>query len=258
MDATSIATRTVLPAARADSARWFYVAMAGIGVLIAFGGFTPTYWSRVAAGSFDGAPVLHIHGALFFAWTLFFLAQTWLVAAGRTPDHRQWGLAGISLATAMLCAGLLAVLQMIASARALGVAEAGLRFAIVPLSALALFAGFFALAIANVKRSEVHKRLMLMTMIPLMQPAIGRVFLTLFAPPGAVGPPPVFVALPPGLLADLLIVAAMVFDWRTRGRPHPVYWICGALLVASQVLAVPLSATPGWMVLARAFASLAG
>ena len=241
-----------------DKARWFYVAMAAACVLIAFGGFTPTYWSKVATGRFGGSPVLHIHGLLFFAWTLFFLAQTTLVATGRTPLHRNWGLAGISLATAMVCAGLLAVLHMIESGRALGVAEARLRFAIVPLYTLVLFAVFFGLAIAKVQRPELHKRLVLMSMVPLMQPAMGRVFLTLFAPPGTIGPPPVFASLPPALVVDGLVVAAMLFDWRTRGRPHRVYVICGAVLLASQVLAIPVSATPAWLATARAFAALAG
>ena len=99
---------------------------------------------------------------------------------------------------------------------------------------------------------------MLMAMIPLMHAAMARVFMTLLAPPDAKGPPPVFVTIPPGLLVDLLIVAGIVYDWRTRGRPHPVYLICGALLVANQVLAVPLSATPTWMSIAGWVRSLAG
>ena len=81
--------------------RRFYVAMAALFVVIAFTAFIATYWAKVATGTFTGAPILHVHGALFFTWTLFFLMQTGLVASGRTPDHRAWGMAGISLATAM-------------------------------------------------------------------------------------------------------------------------------------------------------------
>jgi len=121
-----------------------------------------------------------------------------------------------------------------------------------------LFGLLIAAAIATVKRSEVHKRLMLLATIPLLHAATARVFMTLFAPPGTVGPPPVFVSVPPGLLVDLVVVAGIVYDWRTRGRPHPVYLICGPLLVANQVLAVPLSATATWMSIARAVQSLTG
>jgi hypothetical protein len=75
---------SAIPDPRDGAVRWFYVCMAGICVAIAFGGFVPTYGSRLATGTFSGAPILHIHAMLFFAWTLFFLAQTTLVATGRT------------------------------------------------------------------------------------------------------------------------------------------------------------------------------
>ena len=35
----------------------------------------------------------------------------------------------------------------------------------------------------------------------------------------------------PALLADALLIAAIVYDWRTRGRPHRVYVIGGLCLV---------------------------
>jgi len=249
-------------ALNADAARVrgrrFYVGMAWAFVLIAFGGFVPTYWAKLADGSFGGHPILHIHGTLFFGWTLFFLAQTWLVAAGRTPDHRTWGVAGVSLATAMGFTVVLAAINSIKVAETLGMGDQARRFSVVSLTALALFAVLFAAAIANVRRPEVHKRLMILAMIPLMQAATARVFMTLFSPPGAVGPPPVIVAVPPGLLVDLLVVAAMIYDWRTRGRPHPVYLIGLPAIVAQQLLCVPLGGSDAWMQVARAVESLAG
>ena len=72
--------------------RSFYVWMAGAFLLIAFGGFTPTYWAKVAAGTFHAEPIIHIHGILLFTWTCFFFVQTALVASGRILDHRAWGL----------------------------------------------------------------------------------------------------------------------------------------------------------------------
>ena len=256
MMSTTLGVDGMSPALRGT--RWFYVWMAGVCVLIAFGGFVPTYWSRLATGTFGGAPILHIHGALFFAWTLLFLVQTTFVALGRTRDHRAWGLAGIALATAMACSILLAAINSMRVADTMGMAEQARRFSYVSLSGLVLFSGLFAAAIANVRRSDVHKRLMLLAMIPLMHAAMARVFMTLFAPADAKGPPPVFVSVPPGLFVDLLIVAGMLYDWRTRGRPHPAYLVGGALLLANQVLAVPLSATPTWMSIARAVQSLSG
>jgi hypothetical protein len=255
---TAVPFESLGTAGSAPARRSFYVWMAGVFVLIAFGGFIPTYWSRLATGTFQGAPILHIHGTIFFAWTLFFFAQTALVASGRTLDHRSWGLAGISLATAMVFTVVLAAINSIRVAGAIGMADEARRFAYVSLTGAVLFAGFVGAAIVCVQRPELHKRLMLLAMIPLMHAAFARLFAAAFAPADAKGPPPVFVALPPGLAMDLLVVAAMIYDWRTRGRPHPAYWIGGALLLADQTLAVPLSATATWMAIATWVQSLAG
>src|SRR5438128_11560657 len=102
--ATIVSDRNAAPV---EDAR-FHAWMAAACVLVAFGGFTHTYWLQLPAGTFVGPPLLHIHGALFFAWTVFLLSQTLLAANGRLDNHRAWGLVGISLATAMVITGLAA------------------------------------------------------------------------------------------------------------------------------------------------------
>ena len=132
-------------------------------------------------------------------------------------------MAGIALATAMGFTVVLAAINSIKVVEAIGMGDVARRFTIVSLSALVMFAIFLTLAIANDHRAEIHKRFMLLAMIPLVHAAMARVFMLAFAPPDAKGPPRAFVSIPPALFVDLLIVAAMVHDWRTRGRPHPVY-----------------------------------
>lgn len=241
---------------RAES-RNFYVWMAAGFLAVAFGGFIPTYWAKVAAGTFHAEPIIHIHGALLFSWTCFYFVQTLLVAKGRTLDHRAWGLAGISLFTAMMCSILVGEEMVLARNEALGFGEAALRFSAVTLTAWPLMAVLFILAIVKIRKPESHKRLMTLLMIGIMTPAIARVFLTLFAPPGIGGPPPAFVATPPSLAADLFLVVAVVRDWRMLGRPHPVYVYGGIALLAQQLLTAPIAATGTWMHIARAFESLA-
>jgi hypothetical protein len=240
--------------------RYFYVWMAGAFVVVAFGGFIPTFWAKVAAGTFHAPPIVYIHGALLFSWTCFYFVQTALISARRTMDHRAWGLAGIALFSVMMCSILVTQSAVLSRDEARGMGEAARRFAAVTLCAWPLLGAFFTLAIVNIRRPQTHKRLMTLAMIGMMTPALARVFLTLFAPPGAGadGPPPPFVSLPPALVADLFIIVAMIHDWRTRGRPHPVYLYGGLVLVAQQVLTVPFSATATWMNIARAFQSLAG
>jgi hypothetical protein len=233
--------------------------MAGIFVVVAFGGFTPTFWAKVAAGTFNAPPIIYIHGALLFTWTCFFLAQTALVAARRTLDHRAWGLAGIALFTALMCSILVTEATVLQHAEVAGYGAAARRFGAVTLLAWPLMALLFTLAIVNIKKSEVHKRFMMLLMIGMMTPAIARVFLTLFAPAGAdAGAPPAFVSVPPALVADLLLVATVVRDWRTLGKPHPVYVYGGLALLVQQVLVVPISYTAAWMRVAQAFQNLAG
>lgn len=248
-----------LSSTRAEG-RHFYVWMGVAFVLVAFGGFLPTYWAPVAAGTFKAPPVIHIHGALMFVWTLFFLVQTMLVAAGRTLDHRAWGMAGIALFSVIACAVLVGEMAVLKRDAAAGMGDASRRFAAVTLCAWPLMVGFFTLAIVYVRRSDVHKRLLVLLMAAMMTPAIARVFITLLAPPGAAsgGPPPPFVSVPPGLVADLFIVVAMIYDWRTRGRPHKVYAIGLPVLLAQQVLTVPFAATSVWMGIVTAFERLAG
>ena len=87
---------------RAESGRRFHFWMAALFLLIAFGGFTPTYWAPVAEGKFHSPPIVHINGFMLFSWVLLYFIQTELVAAGRKPTHSAWGLAGISMFSVMV------------------------------------------------------------------------------------------------------------------------------------------------------------
>src|SRR5205085_8634908 len=127
-------------------ARYFHMLMAACCVAIAFLGFAPTYWLPLAAGTFKANPVVHIHGLVFFSWTLFFLFQAWLVAAGRTARHRSIGLIGISLATLMTDIGIITAINHTKGAIAIGQAEASKAFTIVPTAGIAFIAVIQAIA----------------------------------------------------------------------------------------------------------------
>jgi hypothetical protein len=70
-------------------------------------------------------------------------------------------------------------------------------------------------------------------------------------------PPPLVIGLVPSLLTELLIVAGVVYDWRTRGRPHSVWLIGAAVTTAVILLRGPLSGTQGWLSFADALAHIA-
>ncbi len=207
----------------------FYITMAAIFVAIAFGGFFGTYWLQIARGTFTGSPMMHLHGLLFSLWTLFFLSQALLVANRRLKTHRAWGLRGISLATAMLFTGLAVALQGLQFRLDAGHGDPARAFSIVPITAMLMFAGFVTAAILNLRRPEWHKRFMLVATTSLLQAAIARFFFLAATGGGpgmrpGLGPPqPIENTMVAGMLVELLIVAAMVHDWRSHGRVHPAY-----------------------------------
>jgi hypothetical protein len=227
--------------------------MALIFAAIAFAGFAPTYLVPLAENRFDAPALVHIHGLLFFGWTLLLVLQTRLVGRGRTDLHRALGLGGISLATAMVFTGVTMVVHHLSELTAAGQAASARAGAIVAMTQISMFAAFFAVAIANLRRPEIHKRAMLLATVNLMNAAAGRLVLALeamtagmsiadFRPRANAGQ--VLVAGVGGaLVVDLLILAAMAYDWRSRGRPHRLYVIGGACVLAVQVLRIPLAQT---------------
>jgi hypothetical protein len=241
-----------------EKPRRFYQTMAWVFVAVAFGGFIPTYWMKLIDGSFGGKPILHIHGFLLFAWVLFYAVQVNFVANRKMADHRSWGIAGVSLFTALAISIVLAAINTITQGAVAGFATQAAAFSIVTFSGIAIITAFITLAIMNVHRPDWHSRLMTLSFVPLLQAPMARPFAVLMTPPGAVGPPPVFVTLPPAIVIDLLLVAMLVYDRKTTGRFHPVTVWGAVAIIAVQILCVPISTSPTWIATAKAIAGLAG
>ena len=229
----------------------FYARMAVVCLAVGVIGFAPTYWAPLLRGGLRVAPLAHLHALFFYGWLVLFVRQSGLAAAGQYVRHRALGLVGVALASGMFFVGFGMAIHSLKESIGDGFEPAARAFTIVPISGILLFAILFAIAIAKVHDSDTHKRLMLVNTAGILQAAVGRWFVLFLAPPTAPGapvsPPPVFVTVMPGLVVDLLIVAGMIYDRRTRGRVHPVYWIAGGVTLAIQVLRVPLSQTSAWI-----------
>jgi hypothetical protein len=238
----------------------FYVWLSAASLALAIAGFLPTYWLQLAPGTFSGLLIAHVHAWLFSAWPLYVLLQAMFVTRGHVARHRSWGLLGVSLATAMVIAGVAVANGVLATRLEDGYGDRARAFHIVSMSMMVLFAGFVAAALATASRPEVHKRLMVLATIAILPPAVARLSfaVSVGVAPGlrpSGGPPrTVESVLSSALVADLLILAAIVYDARTRGRPHPVYVIGGGIVVAVQLLRGPLSTTQWWYALADALA----
>ena len=251
-------------AVHSGTRRFFYFYMATAIAVFAFGAFAPTYWLQLPAGTFVGTPLVHIHAALFTAWTALLISQTWLIAHQQHAHHRAWGLAGIALASAMVVIGLATAIQGLNLRLGTPEAAAGRIFFIVPVTAILLFAGFFAAAIANISRPETHKRYIMVATVALLQAAVGRIGFMLTAGigpglrPGMRPPAPLAAIVLPHIILEIFLVAGMIYDWRQRGRPHPAWLIGAAIMTISILLRAPIAQTAAWQNFAEWSAHVAG
>lgn len=234
----------------------FHLVLACAFVAVAVAGFTPSYWSRVATGTFQGAPIFHIHGLLLFGWTCLYLAQTALVASGRTLRHRTWGMAGIAWFSVMICSTIALIIHSMRVGESQGAGDVALPISVASFITIALTCGLFTAAIASIHRPETHKRLMVLVMVVLLQAAVARLVVLPLSPPG---PPSLQATVVTGIVTDVFVLAAILHDWRTRGRPHGVYIWGGLLILAVQLVIVPLFArSAGAIAFARSMRGLMG
>ena len=215
---------------RSDSL--FYTGMSIAAAIVVLVGFAPTYYLRPQFTLEPLPPHLHIHGVLFSAWIGLMILQSALIAARRTAWHRRIGPWAAAVAGLTVAAGVRAGI-LTASREAAFDAEAARAFLAVPLSSMAVFSVLVAAGILWRKRPQVHKRLMLLSTISILDAPIARW-------PGAPG------ATGVTLLVALLVTAGVGYDAVSRRRVHPAYLWGGALVVVSLVLRPAIGRTDAW------------
>jgi uncharacterized membrane protein YozB (DUF420 family) len=216
--------------------RWFFTGMAVAAALTVFVGFARTYYLREV---FDAPPLptlVHIHGVVSTCWILLFLTQTSLIAGRRTDIHRRVGVGGAVLAVIVTLVGYLTAIE---GARR-GVTPPGgpppLAFLSVPLGTILAFAILAAAGISQRRRSETHKRLMLLATIAVLTPALARIgrLIGTDGPPVAIG----------GTCAFVLV--CMLYDRVAHGRVHPAFLWGGIFLMVSLPVRFLTGATDRW------------
>ena len=220
--------------------RRFYVGMAIAITITVFAGFSRSYFLKSWYGTPELSRLLHIHGLVFTTWVLFFLAQAVLVATGRTYLHRRMGIGGAVLAALVVIVGTAVAITRVKTGVSPIPGVPPLAFLAIPFFDMVVFAVLVSTALYFRRRLEAHKRLMTLSMITLLAAPIARLNFPLL-PPG----PPTFFGL-----ADLFIVAMLVYDLSTRGKVHPATIWGGLLIVASQPLRLMISGTAPWLAFA--------
>lgn len=226
----------------------FYQGMALAFMAIGLTGFSTTFFLPLARGTFSAPPVIHIHGAMLFAWLGLFILQARLMAIRRPALHRQFGAAGAVLAAAIVVSGV--AVGLFATRRDL--ASGGNDFVLGQfvniLIEMALFGALVAAAVVKRRDGESHKRLMMLATISVLAPAWLRLR-HLF--PAVNNPFIVF-----SLLADSLWLLVMARDYIVLRRVHPVYLWAGGAMFAVHMLELAALTSPPWLWLARTLLGL--
>lgn len=233
-----MATPTTLILERRRFDRRLYLAAAILFAVIVVAGFGPTYYLK---GWFATPPLpglVHVHGLVMTAWVLLFIAQVRLIAANSIRLHQRLGYVGVGLAVLIVATGV---------PTALAAAKYGsasfppdippLSFVAVPLFDLLMFVGFFGAAVYYRRTAATHKRLMLLTAINFLPPAIARIPIASLQAFG----PLWFFGLPTAMALLFLVV-----DARRHGQVNKVFAVGTLLLVASYIVRLALMMTAAW------------
>lgn len=221
---------------RGGDARSLYVAAALAAILIVFAGFARTFYLKLVFGTPVLSLLLHVHGLVMSSWFVFFLVQAWLVSAGNVRLHRKLGVFGACLAPAVVAAGCAVAIHAVRA----GHTPPGippLVFLIIPLGDMLIFAILVGCGLGLRRRSDFHKRLMLLASMSLLTAAITRIPIEF---------------LQGKLVTDfsitiLVALACVAWDTIRNRRLHPAFGWGALLIVVSWPLRLAVSGTRAWL-----------
>lgn len=227
----TMARETARAAFRPSFHLWMTLLMA----LFVFGGFGMTYLGPLVAGSFPAAPpVVHLHGVVFFAWTVLLVVQSALVNARNVRLHRSLGTFGIAGAAIVAFVGLL--ITIISIDGEWNSDSAGLLY--LSFVAPPSFSVLFAMAIRAVRTPQVHRNLILLAMLSILMPGINRLYMMTLG----LGYVPFYTTY---LTMDAMLAAILWHERRATGRVSRASWIGAAIVVVPQFL-MPLVIPTAW------------
>lgn len=204
----------------------FYFWMTLLMAFFVFGGFSMTYWYPMAAGTFPPAPpVVHLHGLVYSSWMILLVVQSLLVNVRNVALHRSLGMFGIALATAVIFMGALITLLGASNSSGSGAAH-GIYLGVMAVTGFGIL---FTLAIRNTRRPDVHRRLILLAMLPILPPGIHRLYMV---PLGLQAFPVVAMYI----TLDAMALAIIVHEWRRTGAINKYTWIGTGWIVMQQLL----------------------
>jgi uncharacterized membrane protein len=242
--ASPAAVRTTVPVRNTTAllyrrSPWIFLAFS-TAVLVAF---WPSYFSRLSQQPTFHA---HTHGLAMTAWCALLIAQGWLVRGGHRALHRNLGLLSYALVPAIAVATLAFVHFRMQGAAPPGRVE--LYFLALMINAVVAFVAIYALAMYHRRVPATHARYMICTIFPLFTPVTDRIIgrhVPSIVPlvPRIDGVP--VVPFAGFLLADAILVALWIWDWRW-GRQSNAFPVALGILVLYHVSVLTFHRLPAW------------
>jgi len=168
----------------------FFTVLPGVIFLLVLTGFTRTLYARPLYRVPHIPAYLYVHGIVMTTWFALAWLQALLVSAGKIANHRRFGVVLASFAVLVFCAALMASfgsvsrmgLDLNAPASVMGNGITGITVAQFFSSVVwgnivnaVSFALFVAIAVIYRKRPQIHKRLMVLASISVLEPALARI-----------------------------------------------------------------------------------
>ncbi len=216
----------------------FYVALAFIALAAAAAGLSAAF---VALENPDARISLFVYGGLALSWCA---AVLWLARARRV--RRRGDVAFLAMALAVVIAYALPQIGLhhVDEALAAGSGEAAYSLLLSLVAATFLFLALAFAAVYSQKRPDAYARFMVLATAALLWPLWMRLRLELFPDAGCA------LRFVP-LLADLVLVAAMIRDSVALKAVHPVYSRMGGAIVIAHLIEAALYDTTHWLIAAK-------
>ncbi len=223
---------------------WFYVAMGAVAVGIVLIGFGPGLTFSPTKRHGPPSTFVWFHSLVAAMWLSLYLVQTVLVHGRKTQVHRRLGWIGAPLAIAVVAVGYVTTIAQGRRGFALwwdpALKTDALAELVHPLGDLLSFSVLVIAALVWRRRSDVHKRLMLLATVGSMMAAPLAHFFSYF-PALREGPPVILLPL------AALYFSSAIYDRLAHGRIHPVsLWAGLSLLVWAMFRGLVIGPSASW------------
>lgn len=222
------------------SDRVFFTGMAIAAALAVLVGFSPTFYLRSRSGLGPLPTYLIVHGVAFTSWIVLFIAQTTLVAVRRVRWHRMLGWAMAALAAAMVAVGCAAGILSMRGQVAAGNVDEARTFLTTPLLSMVTFGCLVGAAVAWRRRVDVHKRLMLLATLSILDAAVARWPLAVVA-----------TDLGGYFVTNLFVAVAVTYDVVAYRRISVAYRWAVPLILFEEWMRGVIGQTAAWHEVAR-------